>query len=41
MSKQVRKAIMTSSRLLNKYRKDNSAENLFAYKRQKKFVLSF
>ena len=37
MSKQLRKAIMTRTRLLNKYRKDNSAGNLFAYKRQKKF----
>ena len=35
MSKQLRKAIMTRARLLNKYRKYNSAENLFAYKRQR------
>ena len=35
MSKQLRKAIMTRTRLLNKYRKYNSAENLFAYKRQR------
>ena len=34
MSKQLRKAIMTRTRLLDKYRKYNSAENLFAYKRQ-------
>ena len=35
MKKQLRKAIMTRTRLLNKYRKDNSAGNLFAYKRQR------
>ena len=35
MSKQFRKAIMTRTRLYNKYRKYNSAENLFAYKRQR------
>ena len=35
MSKQPRKAIMTRTRLLNKYRKYNSAENLFDYKRQR------
>ena len=35
MNKQLRKAIMTRTRLLNKYRKYNSAENLFAYKRQR------
>ena len=29
-----KKAIMTRTRLLNKYREDNSAGNLFAYKRQ-------
>ena len=34
-SKQLRKAIMTRTRLLNKCRKYNSAENLFAYKRQR------
>ena len=34
MNKQLRKAIMTGIRLLNKYRKNNSAGNLFAYKRQ-------
>ena len=39
MSKQLRKAIMTKTRLLNKYRKDNSAGNLFAYKRQRKFCV--
>ena len=32
MNKQLRKAIMTWTRLLNTYRKDNSAVNLFAYK---------
>ena len=35
MNKQLRKAIMTQMCLLNKYRKDNSAGNLFAYKRQR------
>ena len=30
---------MTRTRLLNKYRKDNSAGNLFAYKRQKKICV--
>ena len=35
MSKQLRKAIMTRTCLLNKYRKDDSAGNLFAYKRQR------
>ena len=39
MSKQLRKAIMTRTRLLNKYRKDNSAGNLFAYKRQRNFCV--
>ena len=39
MSKQLRKAIMTRTRLLNKYRKDNSAGNLFAYKRQGNFCV--
>ena len=33
--KQLRKVIMTRTRLLNKYRKHNSAESLFAYKRQR------
>ena len=32
MNKQLRKAIRTRIRLFNKYRKDNSAGNLFAYK---------
>ena len=32
MRKNLRKAIMTRTRLLNKYRKDNSAGNLFAHK---------
>ena len=35
MNKQLRKAIMTWTRLLNKYGKDNSAGNLFTYKRQR------
>ena len=35
MNKQLRKAVMTLTCLLNKYRKDNSAGNLFAYKRQR------
>ena len=35
MNKQLREAIMTWTGLLNKYRKDNSAGNLFAYKRQR------
>ena len=35
MNKQLREAIMTWTSLLNKYRKDNSAGNLFAYKRQR------
>ena len=39
MSKQLRKAIMTRTRVLNKYRKDNSAGNLFTYRRQKKFCV--
>ena len=39
MKTQLKKAIMTRTRLLNKYRKDNSAENLFAYKRQRKFCV--
>ena len=34
MNQQLRKAIMTRTHLLNKYRKDNSAGSLFAYKRQ-------
>ena len=34
MNKQLRKAIMTRIHLLNKFRKDNSAGNFFAYKRQ-------
>ena len=37
MSKQLRKVIMTRTRLLNKYRKGNSAGNLFAYKKQRNF----
>ena len=35
MNKQLRKTIMTRTRLPNQYRKDNSAGNLFAYKRQR------
>ena len=38
-SKQLRKAIMTRIRLLNKYRKDNSAGNPFANKRQRNFCV--
>ena len=34
-NKQFRKAITTQTRLLNKYRKYNSAGNLFTYKRQR------
>ena len=41
VSKQLRKAIMARTRLLNKYRKDISGGNLFFYKRQKIFALSF
>ena len=37
MNKQLRKVIMTRTRLLNKYKKGNSAGNLFAYKRQRSF----
>ena len=39
MSKQLRKEIMARTRLLNKYWKDNSARNLFAYKRQRNFCV--
>ena len=39
MSKQLRKAIMTRTNLLNKYRKDNSGENLFTYKRLRNFCV--
>ena len=39
MSKQLRKAIMARTRLLNKYRRNNSAGNLFAYKRQRNFCV--
>ena len=39
MRKNLRKAIMTRTRLLNKYRKDSSAGNLFAYKRQINFCV--
>ena len=35
ISKQLRKAIMTRTCLLNKYRKNNSAGNLFTYNRHK------
>ena len=38
MSKQLRKAIMTRTRLLNKCRKYNSAEKLFACKSKGIFV---
>ena len=40
MSKQLRKAIMSRTRLLNKYRRNNSAGNLFAYKRQRNFCVN-
>ena len=40
-SKQLRKAITTRTRLLNKYRKDNCVGNLFAYKRQINFCVEF
>ena len=39
MSKQLRKAIMTRTRLLDKYGKDNSAGNLPIYKRQRNFCV--
>ena len=39
MSKQLKKAIMTGFRLLNKYRKDKIAGNLFAFKRQRKICV--
>ena len=39
MSKQLKKAIMTRTHLLNKFRKDNSAGNLFAYKKQRNFCV--
>ena len=39
MSKQLRKAIMSRTRLLNKYRRNNIAGNLFAYKRQRNFCV--
>ena len=35
MNKQLRKEIMTRTRLLNKYRNDNCAGNLFDFKRQR------
>ena len=41
VNKQLRKAIMARTRLLNKYRKDISGGNLFSYKGQKIFALSF
>ena len=39
MSKQLKKAIMTRTHLLNKFRKDNSVGNLFAYKKQRNFCV--
>ena len=39
MNKQLRKAIMTRNLLLNECRKDNSAGNFFAYKRQINFCV--
>ena len=41
MNKQLRKVIMTRTRLLNKYSKDNSARNLFAYKRERNLCANF
>ena len=41
MNKQLRKVIKTRTRLLNKYRKDNSAGNLFAYKRERNLCVKF
>ena len=35
INKQPRKAIMTCTHLVNNYRKDNSARNLFVYKIQR------
>ena len=37
MSKSVRKATMVQTKLLNKFRKENSFINELAYKRQRKF----
>ena len=39
MNKNLKKAMMTRSRLLNKYRKQNSNENYLAYKRQRNYCL--
>ena len=39
MNKQLGKASMTRTCLLNKYREDNSAGNLFAYRRQRNLCL--
>ena len=39
MNKQLRKEILTRTHLLDKYWKDNGAENLFAYKRRKNFCV--
>ena len=39
VNKHLRKAIMTRTCLLNKYRKHNSAENLFAYITQRNLFL--
>ena len=39
VNKQLRKAIMNGIRLLNKCRKDNSAGNPFAYKRQRNLCI--
>ena len=41
MNKEPKKAIMTRTRLLNKYGKDNIAGNLFAYKGQKNLYIKF
>ena len=41
MNKALRKAIMTRSRLKNKFNKNSSAENWNSYKKQKKICLKF
>ena len=40
VTKHLRKAILTRTRLLNRYRKDNSAGNLFACKRQRNLCVN-
>ena len=39
MNKQLRKEILTRTHLLDNCWKDNSAENLFGYKRQRNFCV--